>query len=322
MPDRTSPRAADPASRAWVGVAAALGSAIAFSWKAILAKLAYRTGVDATTVVGMRMLFALPAYLGLARAGARRRPLTLTRRDLGSVASLGLLGYYVGSYLDFLGLTRISAGLERLILFLHPSIVVVLAAYVRRRRVSGREWQAMALGYLGVASVVAGDLGSSPHSGEQWFGASCVFASSIAYASYLVFAEPFVIRLGSMRFTGLAMSCACVFSLLPLAVTAWGSPPPPAEAIWFCFLMAVFATVIPTLLLNEAVRRIGPGRAALCGMVGPVATVGLEVTLLGEAAHWTDALGTALVISSVALLTRPAPARAPLERGSEPAGSG
>jgi len=299
-PAETSP------SRAWVGITFALLSAIALSWKAIFAKLAYRAGVDATTVLGLRMAFSLPAFLWLAWLGARRQPLALSRRDWIAVATLGLVGYYVASYLDFIGLTRISAGLERLILFLYPSIVVVLAATLARRRIAAREWQAMLLGYGGIAFVFAGDASRSPHGSAAWIGVGFVFASSIAYAAYLVFAERFMIRLGSIRFTGLAMSFACLFGLLQLVIVsvAQARTAPPLDAVLICALMAYVSTVVPTLLLSEAVRRIGSGRAALYGMVGPVATVGLEVVLLGEHAGWQDAVGTALVIGSVVLLTR------------------
>ena len=293
-----------PAARLWLGFAFAIASAVGFACKAILAKLAYRTGVDATTVLGLRMGFSLPAYLLLAWLGAQRRTRRLTSRAWAEVAALGLLGYYLASYLDFVGLTRISAGLERLILFLYPSIVVVLAALRNGRRVRAREWQAMALGYAGIACVFAADSGKSPHGAAAWLGVLAVFASSLAYSAYLVFAERVVAQLGSLYFTGLAMSFACLFSVTHFALVTESVAAIPGTAVYLCALMALFATVVPTWMLAEAVHRIGSGRAALCGMVGPVLTVALEVLVLGEHASWADAVGTALVIGSVVLLTR------------------
>lgn len=294
-----------PASaRRWVGFALAIAAAFAFSCKAILAKLAFRAGADASMVLGLRMAFALPVYLVLAWIGLRRAPSqVLSGRQWLQVAVLGLLGYYLASYLDFLGLARISAGLERLILFLYPSIVVVLAALRQHKPVSGREWQSMALGYAGIACVFLADGARAPQGSAAWLGVLAVFGSSIVYSLHLVFAEGAVRQLGSLRFTGLAMSFACLFSLTHFALTTRMTAIP-GGAVYLCALMAYFSTVLPTLMLAEAVKRIGSGRTALCGMIGPVTTVALEVVLLGETASWSDAFGTLLVIASVVLLTR------------------
>lgn len=300
-----------------MGYAFALASALGFSWKAVLAKLAYRTGVDATAVLGLRMAFAFPAYLGMAWFGLRRgRELPLVRamraRDWAVVALLGVLGNYLSSYLDFVGLTRISAGLERLILFLYPSIVVALGALRAGRRISARELQSMTLGYLGIACVFLGDAsGRAPHGPAAWLGVGAVFASSLSYSAYLVFAERVVVRLGSLLFTGVAMSCACVVSLSHFFVLVHDVTQLPGRAVYLCALMALFSTVLPTWLLTEAVRRIGSGRAALCGMIGPITTVVLEITLLDERAGLSDLVGTVLVIGSVAWLTREKQQRAP-----------
>jgi drug/metabolite transporter (DMT)-like permease len=193
-----------------------------------------------------------------------------------------------------------------LILFLYPSIVLVFAALRSRRRIAAREWQAMALGYLGIACVFAGDAGHATRADAAVLGALCVFASSVAYSGYLVLAEGVVTELGSVRFTGLAMCSACLVSISHFALTAPAVTQISARALGLCAMMACFSTVLPTWLLSEAVRRIGAGRAALCGMIGPVTTVVLEVLLLGETARLTDALGTALVIASVVRLTRSA----------------
>lgn len=299
-----SARWSEPSAKVWVGFAFAVASAVGFAFKAILAKLAYRTGVNATTVLGLRMGFSFPAYLALAWLGAKKQPRQLSLRAWSVVAILGLLGYYLASYLDFVGLTRISAGLERLILFLYPSMVVVLAALRSGRKVRVREWQSMLLGYAGIACVFFTDTGRGPHGSAAWLGVLAVFASSLSYAAYLVYAERVVAELGSLRFTGLAMSFACVFSISHFFLAAPSFSAIPGTAVYLCLCMALFSTVVPTWLLTEAVRRIGSGRAALCGMIGPVLTVGLEVLLLGEQASWADALGTVLVIASVVLLTR------------------
>lgn len=292
------------APRPWVGYAFALASAVGFSWKAVLAKLAFRAGVDATTVLGLRMAFALPAYLVMVWFGFRARKRALALGDWLRLAGLGFIGYYLASYLDFIGLMRISAGLERLILFLYPSIVVVFGALRDRRAVRSRELQSMLLGYLGITCVFLGDAGRGPSSGAAWLGVLAVFASSIAYSAYLVLAEPLVVRLGSVLFTGVAMTFATLFGVSQFLVSTPQITHLPIDAVYYCALMAVFSTVLPAWSLTEAMRRIGSGRAALCGMLGPITTVGLEVALLGEHAGLSDLLGTVLVIGSVAWLTR------------------
>jgi drug/metabolite transporter (DMT)-like permease len=221
-----------------------------------------------------------------------------------TIAGLGVFGYYLASYLDFFALTRISAGLERLILFLYPSLVVLLVALRDRRRIGTRELQALVLGYAGIVCVFVSDSGRAPQGSAAWFGVLAVFASTITYSLYLVGAERVLAKVGSLLFTGVAMTCACVASLTVFFVSGHDLTHIPARAIYLCALMAAFSTVGPTWLLTEAMRRIGPGRAALCGMLGPVTTVGLEVLLLGETAGWSDLLGTALVLGSVWLLTR------------------
>jgi drug/metabolite transporter (DMT)-like permease len=297
-----SSRHSSPAYAPWVGFAFAITAAVGFSCKAILAKLAYRTGVDALTVLGLRMLFSLPAYLGMAWIGGQRSPQPLTAARQLQVAGLGVLGYYIASYLDFVGLTRISAGLERLILFLYPTIVLLLSALVYKRRIEAREWQAMVLGYAGIACVFVGDTRAA--GSGALVGMLSVFGSCVAYSMYLVFAEGAVQKLGSLRFTGLAMSAACVVSLATFLLVGRSLSSIPVAAMFLCATMALFSTVLPTWLQAEAVRRIGAGRAALCGMIGPVTTVVLEVMVLGEEARLADAAGTALVIVSVLWLTR------------------
>jgi drug/metabolite transporter (DMT)-like permease len=288
-------------------MALALLSAIGFSWKAILAKLAYRTGVGPMTVVGLRMAFSLPAYAGLAWIGRQQSPSPLSRRDYVEVAVLALGGFYIATFLDFLGLTYISAGLERLILFLHPAIVVAIAARLHGRRITRREALAMLLGYGGIAFVFLGDAGGGRSSGA-WIGALAVLAGSVAYAAYLAFSESVVARLGATRFTGLSMTIASVAGVVQFAATRAVSPETiPMKAVWLCAAIAAFATVVPTWLLNQAIRRIGSGRAALLGMSGPIATMVLETVVLGEPASAADVAGTACALVGIVLLTTERP---------------
>ena len=200
---------------------AAAGS-IAFSGKAIIVKLAYRHGVDAVTLIMYRMLFALPLFLALAwwatyRQGGGNQP-PLTRDDWLGILGLGVTGYYLASFLDFWGLQYISASLERLILYLNPTLVLVLGWVIYKRRITRLQALAMAVSYGGVLVVFGHEAGLQGP--DALLGAALVFGSAISYAVYLLYSGELVQRLGSLRLVGLATSVACVLCLAAVRVAA------------------------------------------------------------------------------------------------------
>ena len=286
----------------WVGLAMATAGAIAFSGKAIIVKLAYRHGVDAVTLLMYRMLFAAPLFVALAWWAGRGRP-RLSRRDLGIVALLGFSGYYLASFLDFAGLQFVSASLERLILYLNPTLVLALGALIYGRRVTARQLLALAVSYAGVLLVFGRELRFS--GADTGLGAALVFGSALSYAVYLVLSGEHVQRLGALRLTGWATSVACVLCILqfgllrPLAAAAVAP-----EVLWLSLLNALFCTFAPVILVMLAIERIGATLTAQTGMIGPLSTLLLGVWLLGEPFdHWIAA-GTLLVLAGVALLAR------------------
>ena len=284
------------------GLALAAAGAIAFSGKAILAKLMYRHGVDAVTVVMWRMLLALPMFLALAWwAGRGKAP--LTRRDWAAVWGLGLSGYYAASMLDFAGLQYISASLERLILYLGPTVVMAISVFWFKRHVTPRQWLAAAVSYSGALGGFGHELqGQGPHAG---LGAALVFGSAVSYSIYLVASGEVVQRLGSMRLTGLATSAACVLCLLHFAVfKPWSAAVVPAPVVALSALNAVACTFAPVLMVMMAIERIGSALAAQVGMIGPLSTIALGVWLLGEPFTPLLLVGTALVLTGVWLLAR------------------
>jgi len=279
---------------------------IAFSGKAIIVKLAYRYGVDAVTLIMYRMLFALPLFLGLAWWSHRqaRDAATLTRRDWLGIAGLGLTGYYLASFLDFWGLQYISASLERLILYLNPTLVLILGWLLYRRRISLRQSLAMAVSYGGVL-LVFGHEALSGLGSEAALGALLVFGSAASYAIYLVFSGEMVKRLGSMRLVSLATSVACVLCLLQFVLlrplsAALVAP----EVIWLSILNATVCTFAPVIMVMMAVERVGPGLTAQTGMIGPMSTIAMGVLLLGEPFTGWIVAGTVLVMVGVFLVTR------------------
>jgi drug/metabolite transporter (DMT)-like permease len=284
------------------GLALATAGAIAFSGKAILAKLMYRHGVDAAQVLFWRMLLALPMFLALAWWAGRGKP-AFTRRDWLAIVGLGFMGYYLASWLDFLGLQYITASLERLILYLNPTLVLFISALWLGKRITLRQVGAIGVSYLGVLLVFGQELRFE--GADVALGTGLVFASAVSYAVYLVASGEVVRRLGALRLTGAATSVACLFCIAQLFVIR--SPQAvfvPAEVMWLSLLNATLTTFAPVLMVMMAIERIGAPLAAQCGMVGPMATIALGVLLLGEPFTGWLIAGTLLVLTGVWLLAK------------------
>ncbi len=298
-----SSTAAQPHPHLASGLLLASAGSIAFSGKAIIVKLAYRHGVDAVTLIMYRMLFALPLFLALAWWASRGKP-PLTRRDWLGILGLGFTGYYLASFLDFWGLQYISASLERLILYLNPTLVLVLGWFIYQRRISGLQALAMAVSYAGVLLVFGHEADFAGPNAV--LGALLVFGSAISYAIYLVYSGELVKRLGSMRLVGLATSVACVLCLLqfvllrPLDAATSVAP----AVIWLSVLNATLCTFAPVIMVMMGIERIGAGLAAQTGMIGPMSTIAMGVLILDEPFNGWIVAGTVLVVSGVFLVTR------------------
>jgi len=276
--------------------------AIAFSGKAIIVKLAYRHDVDAVTLIMYRMLFALPLFLLLSWWAGRGKP-ALTRRDGIVVLGLGFSGYYLASFLDFAGLQYISASLERLILYLNPTLVLFLGVVLFRKRVNKRQLAALGVSYAGVLLVFGHEIqlvGS-----HVVLGAALVFGSAVSYAIYLAYSGEEVKRLGALRLTGLASTVACVLCIVQFLVLRPLSAAAVApEVIWLSVLNATLCTFAPVLMVMMAIERVGATMAAQTGMVGPLSTILMGVLILGEPFTAWVAAGTVLVLAGIWLLAR------------------
>jgi drug/metabolite transporter (DMT)-like permease len=284
----------------WPGLALAMAGSVAFSGKAIIVKLAYRYGVDAVTLIMYRMLFALPLFAVLAWWAGRGKP-ALTRRDWLVVSGLGFSGYYLASFLDFAGLAYITASLERLILYLNPTLVLALGVVVLKRKVTVRQLIALGVSYCGVLVVFAHEL--SFQGSDAALGAGLVFASAVSYAVYLVASGEEVGRLGALRLTGLATSVACLFCIAQFLVlrpvSAFSVAP---EVIWLSLLNATLCTFAPVLMMMMAIERVGANVAAQTGMIGPLSTVAMGIVFLDEPFTGWIVAGTVLVLAGIWLL--------------------
>lgn len=286
-----------------LGIAFALISAIGFSGKAIFVKLAYLSEVDAVTLLALRMAFSVPVFIGVALWAAWRHETPLTKREHLLVIALGIIGYYLSSLFDFLGLQYISAGLERLILFLYPTMTVVLLALLYRQAIVRKVQIAIALSYGGIALVFVHDAGLQ---GENtMLGASLVFLSTLTYSLYLVGAGHAIARIGTTRFTSYAMiiaSLACVLQFLFTHPTHIALELP-ARVYWLALAMAAFSTVLPVFMLSWAIRHIGTGNASLVSSLGPASTIFMAWLFLGEHVTLLQIIGSALVLAGVLVVS-------------------
>ncbi len=231
------------------------------------------------------------------------KPAPLTRRDWLGVLGLGFTGYYLASFLDFWGLQYISASLERLILYLNPTLVLLLGWVVYKRRVTGLQAIAMAVSYAGVMLVFGHEAGFQGP--DAVLGTVLVFGSAVSYAIYLVYSGELVKRLGSMRLVGLATSVACVLCLLQFVLLRPMSAAAVApEVIWLSLLNATLCTFAPVVMVMMAIERIGAGLSAQTGMIGPMSTIVMGVLILDEPFNRWIVAGTVLVLGGVFLVTR------------------
>ena len=293
-----------PSYRAW-GIALALAGVVSFSFRPILIKLAYAYVTDPVTLLALRMVFSLPFFVAAAlwlRRDSAAAVAPLSRRDLWTVVFLGFLGYYLASFLDFLGLQYISAGVARLVLFLYPTITVLLSALFLGKRVGSRELVALVVSYAGLGLVLSRAFGGA--NPNLLLGALLVFGSAVSYAVYLVTSSQVVQRIGSMRFTAYATSVASVLCiaqfLLLRPLSALDLPP---QVYGLAAAMGVLCTVLPVFMTSEALRRIGANHVAIIGAAGPVTTIFLGWLGLEEHMTALQIVGAVLVLGGVMLVT-------------------
>lgn len=284
------------------GLAIAICGAILFSAKAIVAKLIYRYHIDAVTLIAFRMLFAFPFFAAIALWKANTEA-PLSNKERGQIVLLGLLGYYLSSFLDFLGLQYITAGLERLILFLTPSFVLLISFTFLKKKITGLEWIALGTAYLGTVLVFLHDARTG--GSNVTLGGTFVLASALSYAVYLLLSGELVRRVGAMRLVAYAMcvsSVACIAQFFLLRPASMLIQPPAVYGL--SLVNAVFCTVLPVFMTMIAVSRIGAATTSQAGMIGPVSTLFMGALILGEPITAIQLAGTALVLCGIYLLSK------------------
>ncbi len=284
------------------GLAIALGGAVLFSTKAVVAKLLYRYHVDAVTVLAFRMLFSLPIFAVVA-LWKMRSEAPLAPPDRWRLVGLGLIGYYLSSFLDFLGLQYISVGLERLILFLTPTFVLLITTLFLKHPIRRRQWLALAASYCGIVLVFVHDLQGG--ASNVVLGSLLVLGSAGSYAVYLLGSGELVKRIGSLRLVSYAMcvsSVACIVQFFVLRPPSMLLQPMPVYEL--SLVNGLLCTVMPVFMTMIAVARIGAPTASQAGMIGPVSTLFLGALILGEPITAWQLAGTALVLFGIYLLSK------------------
>jgi drug/metabolite transporter (DMT)-like permease len=286
-----------------IGVICALVAAIGFSTKAILVKLAYLDHVDAVTLLSLRMAFSVPFFIGVAWWARHNHETSLTKSEWLQILALGLVGYYLSSLLDFMGLQYISAGLERLILFLYPTMTVLLSALIYRRAIGKRTYIAMGVCYAGILLVFLHDTGLK-QGGNVVLGSTLVFLSTLSYSAYLIGTGHVIARIGATRFTAYAMIVASIAIMVQFGLTRpLSALDLPFRVYELSMAMAIFSTVLPVFLLSWAIHRIGSSSASLIGVIGPVSTIYMAQVFLDEPISALQLGGSALVISGVVMIS-------------------
>ena len=286
-----------------IGFLLATGAALGFSVKAIFVKLVYEYDVDAITMLMFRMMFALPFFIVIVWLEERKSKHRISRKDFIPITLLGLVGYYFSSLMDFMGLMYISAGLERLILFLFPTMVVFTSAVFLGKRIQKEAYIALGLSYAGIVLAMVNDVQIS---GEHVvLGSVLVFIATITYSVFLVGSGELIPKVGARRFASYAMIVSCIAVFVHFAVTRDLSDfDQPVEVYAYGFAMAVFSTVLPAFMLAAAIHRIGASSTSIIGGLGPVATIGLAAIFLAEPLTLMQMAGAALVMAGVFVLKK------------------
>ncbi len=290
------------------GILLALLGAVCFSTKAIFVKLAYRdTNVDALTLLAWRMIFSIPFFVGAAFISSYKTDnVKFTTKQWLYIALIGCLGYYISSLLDFLGLQYVSAGIERLILFIYPTLVLLMSSFLFKQKIKPMQWLALAITYFGLAIAFLGEIDfGSPQKKNFLLGAVLIFICAFTYAAYIVGSGRLIPKVGASKFNSYAMSFASVGVLLHFAMLGNVSLLHlPTLVYTYSFLMAIFSTVIPSYLVTASINRIGSDNAAIVGSVGPVSTILLAYFFLSEEITVWQLIGTILILAGVLIVGR------------------
>lgn len=283
-----------------IAIGLGLTGIILFSTKAIFAKLAYQYEVDAINVLLLRMVFSLPFYLFLAFFENEKK-VTATKNDYLRLLLLGFLGYYLASYFDFKGLEYIKASLERLILFIYPTFVIILSFIFLKIKISRYQFYAILVAYFGICIVFLPEIEISTPS-TTLKGSLLVLLSAVTYASYIFGSGCLIPKFGTRRFTCYVMIVSSIMIITQSIIECEMSVNLlnfPKEVYMYGILIAIFSTVIPSFLISHAIKELGANQFSLFGSIGPISTLMLAHVFLEERLSTLQVLGSVVVIVGI-----------------------
>ncbi|GAA4230717.1 DMT family transporter [Postechiella marina] len=287
----------------WYGILIGVIGVVLFSSKAVMVKLAYNYQVDAISILLLRMLFSFPFYIIIAYVYRNKKgDVPVLKKDYVWVVFFGFVGYYLASYFDFVGLTYIKASLERIILFLYPTIVIILNRLFLKKSITRVQAGAIGLTYLGIVFAFFDEVAISEE--NTYLGGFFVLLSAITYASYLVGSGWLIPKFGVVKFTAYAMlvSCICVFvhysiiSEINLFTFSW-------QVYALGGVIAVFATVIPSFLVSKSIKMISSSNFAIVAGIGPISTIILAAIFLNETLTGLQLFGALIVIAGIVFMS-------------------
>lgn len=285
------------------GVFLVLIGAASLSTKSIFVKLSFEHGVDGTTALMFRMIFALPYYVGVLLFSNRVRVKGLKSSTWTKAILVGLSGFYLASIFDFVGLQYVQANLERLIVFMYPTFVLILAAWIFRRVVSRVQIIAVTITYLGIViAFLSQDFAVTEKT--VLIGTVYIILSAFFYSIFLVFSDDLIRQMGTVLFNSLTMLAGITavlihyFVLHGFVLTGFDW-----QVYMYGILMAIIATIIPTLALTKGISLIGSSNAAILSTFGPIVTISMSYFILHEPFSFLQGIGTILVLVGVLFLS-------------------
>ncbi len=286
-----------------IGYILAISAAIIFSSKAIFVKLAYGFNADTLSVLVLRMGFALPVYLAIHFYRSKKDDkLKISKRDWIIMVLMGIIGYYLSSYFDFLGLQYITANLERLLLFIYPTFTTILAALILKQKITSRKWLAIVVCYIGIV-VSFYQNNSANENTHLWLGVSLVILSAITYSFYLIGSDQLIPKYGATRFTTYIMIVSCIVVILHFFAQI---PENFFNMKWQVYIigltLAILCTVLPTYMVGEAIKRLGASTTSILSSAGPVSVIFLSYFVLAESVTVYHIIGTVIVIIGISLI--------------------
>lgn len=292
-----------PDSLSQTGILLALAGCILFSIKPILIKIAYQYGGDATSIMTLRAFSSLPLYLVTLLLLCRSAENRIKVKQHGVKAALiGVMGYYLASFLDISSLEFISAQLERLLIFLFPTFVVLISWCLYGQKPHRNVVLSAVIGYAGISVIVVHDFNTAGHS--VVLGSVLAISSALVFAFYLVWSKPLITQLGSSLFTSIGMGCAGLAIILHLLLSGSEVSQWSQELITTGIILGIFCTVLPSYLIAAAMARLTPTSLSLTSNIGPAVTAGLAVVVLDELFTPWHAIGLVLVVFSVYTLNK------------------